>query len=139
MDYTVRLIADLQQRARRNGGHTYWAVERKCDARVIGFCGLDRGHEGTIIGELEIGWRLAHDCWSQGYAGEGASACLEWADEHFCRERVVAITARINIRSRRLMERLGMMHRPDLDFAHPNLAEDDPLRSHVVYAKEQAA
>ncbi len=136
LDYTIGLIADLQQRARRNGGYTYWAVERIADKRVIGFCGLDRGHEGTIVGELEIGWRLAHDCWGNGYAREGALACLTWAAEQLPDERIVAITAQINARSRRLMERLAMVHRSDMDFHHSSLAEDDPLRPHVTYVKE---
>lgn len=134
--YTVDLITELQNRAQRNGGHTYWAVERKIDKRVIGFCGLDRGHEGTIVGELEIGWRLASDCWGQGYAREGALASLDWVNRHRPSERVVAMTAHINMRSRGLMERLGMTHRPDMDFHHSSLPEDDPLRPHVVYVKE---
>ena len=138
MDYsgTVALIADLQERSRRNGGYTFWAVERKSDARVIGFCGLDRGEQGTIAGELEIGWRLAHDCWGMGYAYEGALACLDWAAGRFPGRRVFAFTARINDRSRRLMERLGMVHQPDQDFDYPSLSERNPLRPHVVYVKE---
>lgn len=136
MDYTTGLIADLGERAQRNGGHTYWAMERKSDARVIGFCGLDRGYEGPIVGELEIGWRLASDCWGSGLATEAAKACIAWAREQKPGERIVAITANTNMRSRALMERLGMKHMPDLDFDHTACAPDDPLRAHVVYAKE---
>lgn len=134
MDYTRNLIADLKQRAARNGGHTYWAIERKLDERVIGFCGLDRGHEGTVVGELEIGWRLASDCWGAGYATEAARACLDWAAVNRPGERIVAITAACNTQSRALMQRLGMVHSPEMDFAHTAIAEDDPLRLHVVYA-----
>jgi RimJ/RimL family protein N-acetyltransferase len=36
------------------------------------------------------------------------------------------------------MERLGMTYRPELDFAHPKLAEGDPLRPHVTYALRRA-
>lgn len=136
MEYTTGLITDLSQRAVRNGGHTYWAAERKEDGRVIGFCGLDRGYEGTIVGELEIGWRLARDCWGKGYASEGALACVKWAAEHYPGERLVAITAQGNINSRALMERIGMEHRPDLDFNHSAVAEGNPLRPHVVYVRE---
>ena len=133
MDYTTGLIADLQQRSRRNGGYTYWAVERRDDGRVIGFCGLDRGHEEPIVGALEIGWRLASDCWGQGYAVEAARAALDWARSEFPAEPVVAITAEINERSRALMERLGMRYQPSMDFEHPNVADDSPLKRHVVY------
>ena len=133
---TAALIADLQARSDRNGGYTYWPIERRADGRVIGFCGLDRGHVAPIEGELEIGWRLASDCWGRGYAREAALACLDYADERFPDERVVAITSRSNAASRGLMHRLGMVHRPDRDFDHPKLDPDDALRPHVVYTKE---
>ncbi len=32
-----------------------------------------------------------------------------------------------------LMERLGMTHRPELDFDHPAFAAGHPLRRHLVY------
>ena len=136
MSYTTDLIVDLRERSRRNGGFTYWAVELREDGRVIGFCGLDRGHEGPIVGELEIGWRLASDCWGRGYATEGALACLAWANANLPGERCVAITAAINTRSRRLMERIGMTRRPELDFDHAGVAPGSGLRAHVTYAKE---
>ncbi len=133
---TAALIADLQGRSIRNGGYTYWPLERREDSRVIGFCGLDRGYEGPVVGELEIGWRLASDCWRRGYAVEAAQVCLQWAQANFPGERVVAITARSNQASRGLMERLGMKYRPEMDFDHPKVAFGDPLRSHVTYVKE---
>lgn len=136
--YTVDLIADLKNRARRNGGYTFWALERRSDRRVIGFCGLDRGHEGTIVGELEIGWRLARECWGKGYAREAALACLEWAEQNLSDGRVVAVTSRMNERSRRLMERIGMTHHPELDYEYEGIAAGDPLRPHVTYVKELA-
>lgn len=134
--YTTNLIVDLCERAQRNGGFTYWAAELQQNGRVIGFCGLDRGHEEPIMGELEIGWRLASDCWGRGYATEAARACLAWANANLPGERCVAITAAINARSRRVMERIGMAYRPDLDFDHPAVAPDSELRAHVTYAKE---
>lgn len=133
-DYTVNLIADLQDRAKRNGGYTYWAVERREDGRVLGFCGLDRGYEGPIRGMLEIGWRLASDCWGRGYAREAALAARDWGHAQFPEEEIVAITAETNTRSRALMSRLGMVHLPDLDFDHPNVADGSDLKRHVVYS-----
>ena len=32
-----------------------------------------------------------------------------------------------------LMERLGMVHCPNLDFAHPHFPPDHPLSRHVTY------
>ncbi|WP_338446784.1 GNAT family N-acetyltransferase [Pelagerythrobacter marensis] len=135
---TAKLIADLQDRAARFG-HTFWALERKSDGRVIGFTGLVRGNIAQIEGELEIGWRLAADCWGQGYAREAAEASLDWAKANRSGEPVVAITARANARSRALMERLGMTRRPERDFDHPRVPEGDPLRPHVLYAIDPGA
>ncbi len=83
--------------------------------------------------EVEIGWRLRHDAWGQGYAREAAEATLAWG-QAAGRPRIIAMTVAANTRSWGLMERLGMLRRPDLDFAHPALAADDPLCAHIVYA-----
>ena len=48
-------------------------------------------------------------------------------------DEVVALTAAINARSQRVMERLGMRRDPADDFDHPMLEADDPLRAHVLY------
>lgn len=51
--------------------------------------------------------------------------------------RIVAITVPANRRSWGLMERLGMIRRPDLDFAHPSFPPDHPLSRHVSYVAER--
>ena len=131
-DEVAVLVGTLQECA-ASLGHTLWAMERCEDARVIGFTGLVRGQVPAIADQLEIGWRLVRDCWGQGLACEAARASLAWARANRPGELVVAMTARNNVRSRALMERLGMIYRPARDFAHPALAPDDPLRAHVVY------
>jgi len=45
----------------------------------------------------------------------------------------VSFTVPANVRSRAVMERLGMTHDPTDDFDHPRLPEGDPLRRHVLY------
>ena len=131
----ARLIADLQDRAARYG-HTLWAMERKSDRRVIGFTGAIRGTAPEIEGEREIGWRVASDCWRQGYAYEAAAATLAWIAANRPGEHAVAITAVINQRSRALMEKLGMSYQPRRDFDHPRVPPGSPLVRHVVYRKD---
>lgn len=77
---------------------------------------------------VEIGWRLAFESWGRGFATEAARAVLENCDGD-----VVAFTVRANLRSRRVMEKVGMTHDPADDFDHPNLPEEHPLRRHVLY------
>ena len=103
----------------REHGHTFWAVERKADGAVLGFCGLKRvnspGGE-QLFGEFEVGWRLRENAWGQGYAKEAAIASLDLAFDHYGAPSVVALTLSGNGGSLGLMKRLGMTRRPDLDF-----------------------
>lgn len=114
-------------------GHTFWAVEHKDDAALIGWCGVIRGNAGPVDGQAEIGWRLAYDAWGRGYATEAARASLGWLFANLPDESAWAITHTGNLRSRAVMERLVMRYRPDLDFDHPRIAEGEPLRRHVTY------
>ena len=75
-------------------GFTFWAVERKSDGALLGFCGLKIADSpgSPIEGEYEVGWRLREDAWGQGYAKEAAIASLDFAFERLGAQRVVAIT-----------------------------------------------
>ncbi len=117
-------------------GHCFWAVERSVDRAFLGFCGLRLGgHAGTPVPEeLEIGWRLGRSHWGQGYAREAAEASIAWGWTNTDRARIVAWTVPANTASWGLMIRLGMSHRPELDFAHPSFTPDHPLSAHIVYA-----
>ncbi len=130
----TRALIDRVRLQEAENGHTFWALERQGDARLVGWCGIIRGNAGPVDGKAEIGWRLARDCWGAGYATEAARGALDWAFGHLADERVWAITWRGNVRSQAVMERLGMRRHADLDFDHPKLAEGDPLRPHVTYS-----
>jgi RimJ/RimL family protein N-acetyltransferase len=115
-----RFIAWQEER-----GFTFWAVERKADGELLGFCGLKIGDDSgsPVEGELEIGWRLREDSWGQGYAKEAAMASLDFAFGPLAAPRVVALTVIGNEASWGLMERLGMTRRPDLDYEGPEWAQ----------------
>lgn len=119
-------------------GHCFWPIERKSDGVFLGFCGLKICTERCPVeGEIEIGWRLRRDAWGIGYAREAAEASLAWAWAHLDAPRIIAMTVMANTRSWRLMERLGMTRRPDLDFDHPRIDVGDPLRRHIVYVVDR--
>ena len=50
--------------------------------------------------------------WGRGYATEGAKAALDFAFNELGWHEVVAFTAATNLRSQRVMQRLGMTHDP---------------------------
>lgn len=124
---------------RQNGfidshGHCFWAVERRDNAALLGFCGLKPGPSGTPIeGGTEIGWRLGSAHWGQGYAREAAMASIAWGWASLPDDAIWSITTVSNARSWGLMERIGMYRRPDMDFDHPNVPEGDALRAHITY------
>ena len=118
---------------RRDHGHTFWAVERKDDGVVLGFCGLKRSNQaGGPQGLMEVGWRLRQDAWGQGYAKEAAAASLDLAFDRFGADDVVAFTVAGNTPSWGLMERLGMRRREDLDFANADFDPENPVI--IVYS-----
>ncbi len=106
-------------------GFTFWAVERKADGELIGFCGIKIADDAgsPVFGDYEIGWRFQESSWGQGYAKEAAIASLHHAFDRLGAERVVALTVQGNEPSWGLMERLGMTRRPDLDYEGPDWAE----------------
>jgi RimJ/RimL family protein N-acetyltransferase len=122
-------------------GFSFWAIERKNDRALLGYCGLRicDDLERPVHGDVEIGWRLREDAWGQGYAREAAEAALGWAWANLDVGRVVSFTVPANEPSWRLMERLGMTRRPDLDFAHPRFPPDHPLSRHITYVAERPA
>ena len=116
-------------------GHTFWAIEHRADGQFLGFCGLRiGGHLGTpVVDELEIGWRLRRDAWGRGFAREAAEASIAWGWQTLSNGRISAWTVEANRASWGLMQRLGMIRMPALDFDHPRLPDDSPLRRHIVY------
>ena len=132
LEEVAALIVRMQEIEAQHG-HCFWAMERCEDDRLIGWCGAIVGSAGPIAGKREIGWRMARDCWGQGLVSEAARATVAWLFANRADESLWAITSTDNRRSRAVMERLGMTYRPELDFDHPRLGEDDPLLRHVAY------
>jgi len=92
------------------------------------------GHAGMKVvdnpnapnqGDHEIGWLVREDRWRRGYAYEAMVAVIDWAFGRIGAPHVVALTSERNAGSWRLMEKLGMERREDLDFTDPTFADSD--------------
>jgi len=127
------------RKSQEDTGFCFWALERKADGAFLGYCGLKVTNlPGTpVADDVEIGWRLRVDAWGEGYATEAAAAVLSWAWANLPVDRIVSFTIPANLASQRVMERIGMDRRPDLDFAHPNFPPDHQLSVHVAYAADR--
>jgi ribosomal-protein-alanine N-acetyltransferase len=115
-------------------GWGFWAVEVPGVAPFVGFVGLNTvPFTAPFTPAVEVGWRIAQAHWGQGYATEGARAALDVAFLRLGLPEVVSFTVPANVRSRRVMEKLGMHRDPSEDFEHPRVPEGHPLRRHVLY------
>ena len=97
---------------------------------LLGYTGLHRVTFTGMKDKIEIGWRLRAEFWDQGYATEAAQACVALAAKLGI-EELVAFTTVTNLRSQRVMQKLGMELLCEFD--HPALPEGHPLRRHVLY------
>jgi len=115
-------------------GWGLWAVE--VDGVFAGFTGLaEPSFSAHFTPCVEIGWRFRPEFWGRGIAYAAALAAESFAFQELKLSELVSLTAAINARSRRLMERLEFTRRESDDFAHPSIPEDSPLRSHILYRK----
>ena len=129
------------------GGWGLWAVEvvdgaASDGADPIGFVGYTGLWPADHVapGLVEVGWRLAHRVWGRGYAPEAAAAALRLGFVDLGLDEIVSFTVPQNTNSRRVMEKIGLRHRPERDFDHPSV---DPVASphlvhHVLYALDRA-
>lgn len=124
-----RIQAKLDKR-----GWGLWAVSPLDSSELMGFIGLnDITSPAHLSQYIEVGWRLSPKYWKQGFATEGALACLKYAFETLKLPEIISITAMPNKSSIGVMERIGMHRNPAEDFDHPNLPDDHWLKKHVLY------
>jgi RimJ/RimL family protein N-acetyltransferase len=127
-------VATRLRTAIRERGFGFWAVEVIGGAPFVGFVGLSVPRfEAHFTPCVEIGWRLAFEHWGNGYATEAAKASLAFGFTNLKLDEIVAFTVPANWRSRKVMEKIGMMRREADDFDVPNLPEGHPIRRHVLY------
>jgi RimJ/RimL family protein N-acetyltransferase len=129
------LLARIEAGLARDG-FGLWALEPREGGGLLGLAGLAvPSFEAHFTPAVEVGWRLARRAWGRGYATEAGRAALAHGFERCGLEEIVAFTSAGNLRSRAVMERLGMGCNPADDFDHPRLSEGDPLRRHVLYRR----
>jgi len=113
-------------------GWGFWAVEERASCQFIGFVGLHvPSHELPFAPCVEVGWRLAKAHWGRGYATEAARAAIVFGFDRLRLVQIVAFTSIGNVRSRAVMERLGMT--VDGEFDHLDVPIESGLRRHVLY------
>ena len=88
-------------------GYGFWAAIEKATGEFVGWFHFRPG-EGAGPLEPELGYRLHHRSWGQGYATEMSRALIDKCFTELGIERVYAQTMAVNIGSRRVMEKAGL-------------------------------
>jgi RimJ/RimL family protein N-acetyltransferase len=114
-------------------GYGLFAVEVRDGEPFVGIVGLSFVADEIAPGGTEVGWRLARSAWGRGYASEAARASLAFGFEQCGLPEIVSFTSALNVRSQRVMERIGMHRDPADDFDHPRVERGHPLERHVLY------
>lgn len=114
-------------------GWGFWAAERLDTGEFIGCIGLHvPTAELPFLPCVEIGWRLARPHWGRGYATEAAALALRVGFEQLDLNEIVSFAVVGNLRSRAVMERLGMVDTGST-FEHPEVPDRDGSRRHCLY------
>lgn len=116
----------------KQDGYTYYAVDRLDTGECIGFIGLAKQtYEADFTPCVDIGWRLKRSAWNQGFATEGAKACLQFAKETLQLDKIYSVAVEQNTPSINVMRKIGMRY--DHHFFHPALKDFPALEKCAVY------
>lgn len=120
-------------------GFSFLFMVEKASGEMVGHCGIKRVDNPLApnVGDHEIGWLVREDRWRRGYAEEAMRAVLEWAFARVAAPYVVALTSEANVGSWKLMEKLGMTRRKDLDFEDPDYPPEDRTVIQYSLTKEE--
>ncbi|WP_291725379.1 GNAT family N-acetyltransferase [Bernardetia sp.] len=131
LEQTEALIEKMTSQFEKYG-FCYFAVDELETNEFIGFIGIaEQNFEADFTPCVDIGWRLDKKYWGKGYASEGAKRCLEFAFEEKGLDAIKSVAPKINQKSIRVMEKIGMQHVKD--FKHPALKDDKRLETCVLY------
>jgi len=117
-------------------GWGVWAVE--VDGGFAGMVGLNIPKWPLPFSPCtEVLWRLRREFWGRGIGYAAATQAMEQGFAKAGLTEIVAFTTPPNLRSIRLMARLGLERDHQGDFDHPAVPEGHPLRRHLLFRKQR--
>jgi RimJ/RimL family protein N-acetyltransferase len=102
--------AFLEWNAQRHPGEPGWfqfALERTEDRTFVGDCGLKTFETDNRL--AQIGYTIARQYWSQGYAQEAVRGLVDYAFRNFPLHRIIASVDPRNAASVRVLEKSGFV------------------------------
>ncbi len=133
-EQATRRARDMGLGWQRDGASKWLAYELETN-QLVGRGGLSiKEIEGTP--QLEVGWAIVGRMWGNGYATEIGAAGLAYAFGELRAAEVVAFTEPFNVRSRAVMERLGMQFRRDIMWKEEVTQMEEPF---VLYSIDRSS
>ncbi len=86
-------------------GYARWIMELKSTGEILGWCGLKLHSDKNYT---DVGYRLYKNQWGNGYATEGAKACIEYGFSVLKLKSIIAHARKENSASVRVLEKCGM-------------------------------
>ena len=87
-------------------GYGWWAVERRQNGELLGWCGLCFLDETA---ETEVKYLLKRSHWGRGLATEGARRSIQYAFTELDLDMIVGLVHPENIASQRVLEKSGLI------------------------------
>lgn len=131
---------DKMVRGWEENGFSFLMMAHRDSGLFLGTCGIARIENDAapdeLQGAVQVGWQLRADYWGQGYAVEAARAVMDFGFDRAGVDCIYSQTSHANRASWRVMEKLGMRRRADLDYDDPKYpAKDNPT---IIYAITRA-
>jgi ribosomal-protein-alanine N-acetyltransferase len=127
-EYAMEFAAKREDQWRTDGV-SKWVAYDRVDGSLVGRGGLSRDDvDGRLC--LEVGWTVRGALWGRGYATEIGRAGLDFAFDELGADEVIALTETTNLRSRAVMERLGMREPREITFNDAPFVVYTLLRDH---------
>jgi RimJ/RimL family protein N-acetyltransferase len=105
-------------------GFGWWVARDPETGAFVGRGGLRRGNYGSDKVEVEVAYGLMPEFWGRGLAAELAAESVRVGFELLGLSELICFTEPTNVRSRRVMEKVGFVYERDGDWAN---------RPHVFY------
>ncbi len=113
-------------------GFCYFAVDILETNEFIGFIGVsEQTYKTDFSPFVDIGWRLKKNSWNNGYATEGAKACLDYGFQKLNLKTIYSVAPKLNLKSQQVMQKIGMEKHST--FVHPKISNDSELKNCIVY------
>lgn len=94
-------------------GYGLFTLLHRSDEVIVGDCGLEH-MDFDGVPEIELGYDLRSDYWGRGLATEAAAAVRDHAFGDLGVERLISLIRPDNGASRRVAEKIGMVHERDV-------------------------